>query len=138
MSKWPDASVLEDTMDGLFERLQMVRDLDKKHLQRRAFIDLQKFMKGQGLLQNFQDKLQPFILESKLVDTKSSKLQSRLSKYFYKAQELLLIMESSSQVDEGADLRNADIIRIQGFSKSLMHRILTLNVSLAKIQDKHS
>jgi hypothetical protein len=47
-------------------------------------------------------------------------------------------MESSSQVDEGADLRNADIIRIQGFSKSLMHRILTLNVSLAKIQDKHS
>lgn len=36
-------------------------------------------------------------------------------------------MESSSQVDENSDLKNADVIRVQGFSQSLMHRILEIN-----------
>ena len=52
-SKWPDASSLESVMAGMFERLKAVRDLNKKHLQRRAFIDLFKFMKDQGLKPNF-------------------------------------------------------------------------------------
>ena len=29
--KWPDALALEDVMKGLFERLKVVRDIDKKH-----------------------------------------------------------------------------------------------------------
>ena len=114
-------------MAGLFERLKTVRDIDKKHFQRRAFIDLLKFMKDSGLRPNFQDKLQPFIIESHLVNTGDAKIQERLEKYFYKAQELLVIMESSSQVDENSDLKNVDVIRVQGFSKSLMHRILEIN-----------
>ena len=56
-AKWPDASSLEYMLAGMFERLKIVRDLDKKHFQRRAFIDLLKFMKDQGLKPNFQDKL---------------------------------------------------------------------------------
>jgi hypothetical protein len=56
-SKWPDYSFLEAVMGGLFERLKTVRDLNKKHLQRRAFIDLFKFMKDQGLKPNYQDRL---------------------------------------------------------------------------------
>lgn len=112
VAKWPDSACLEGSMGGLFERLKVVRDLNKKHLQRRAFIDLLKFMKDQGLRPNFQEKLQPFIIASKLVETDNKTLQARLSKYFYKAQELLIITESSGQVAENADLRNADIIRI--------------------------
>jgi hypothetical protein len=42
---WPESNSLEYTMDGLFDRLKQVRDVDKKHVQRRAYIDLQKFMK---------------------------------------------------------------------------------------------
>jgi hypothetical protein len=49
-------------MAGMFERLKVVRDLDKKHFQRRAFIDLLKFMKDQGLKPNYQDKLQPLLI----------------------------------------------------------------------------
>ena len=114
-------------MAGMFDRLKAVRDLDRKHFQRRAFIDLLKFMKDQGMKSNFQDKLQPFIVQSRLVNTKDPQIQARLEKYFYRAQELLLIMDASSQVDQNSDLKNADVIRIQGFSKSLMHRILEIN-----------
>jgi len=56
-AKWPDARSLEYVMSGMFERLKIVRDLDKKHFQRRAFIDLLKFLKDEGLKPNFQDKL---------------------------------------------------------------------------------
>ena len=51
--KWPEALALENVMLGLFERLKAVRDLDKKHFQRRAFVDLLKFMKDAGLKPNF-------------------------------------------------------------------------------------
>ena len=63
-------------------------------------------------------------------------LQNRLKKYFYKAHELLIITESSSQVDENSDLKNADIIRIQGFSQSLMHQVLKMNKELRLLQEK--
>lgn len=52
-AKWPDAGSLEYVMGGLFERLKTVRDLDKKHFQRKAFMDLLRFMKDQGLKPNF-------------------------------------------------------------------------------------
>ena len=55
--KWPDALALENVMSGLFDRLKVVRDIDKKHFQRRAFMDLLRFMKDSGLKPNFQDKL---------------------------------------------------------------------------------
>ena len=74
VAKWPDSACLEGSMGGLFERLKVVRDLNKKHLQRRAFIDLLKFMKDQGLRPNFQEKLQPFIIASKLVETDNKTL----------------------------------------------------------------
>lgn len=121
-------------MLGLFERLKTVRDIDKKHFQRRAYIDLLKFMKDSGLKPNFQDKLQPFIIKSHLFNTGDPTIQARLQKYFYKAQELLIIMESSSQVDENSDLKNADVIRVQGFTQSLMHRILEINNSLSNFE----
>jgi len=44
-------------------------------------------------------------------------------------------MESSSQVDENSDLKNADVIRIQGFTQSLMHRILEINNSLSNFEE---
>jgi len=90
-------------------------------------MDMLKFMKDQGLRPNFQDKLQPWIIKSKLTNTGNPQLQTRLEKYFYKAQELMMIMENASQTDENSDLKNADVIRIQGFSKSLMQRILQIN-----------
>jgi len=121
-------------MAGLFERLKVVRDIDKKHFQRSAIIDLLKFMKEEGLKPNYQDKLQPLIIASRLVHTGDAVLQPRLEKYFYKSRELLLITESSSQVDENSDLKNVDVIRIQGFSLSLMHKILELNAQLAKLE----
>lgn len=127
---WPDHQSLEDAMEGMFQRLKEVRDIDKKHVQRRAFIDLLKFMKDQGLRANFLGKTQPFIIEAKLVETGDASLQEKLAKYFYKAHELLLITEAASQVDEGSDLKNADILRIQGFTKSLMHRVLLMNKNL--------
>jgi len=133
-SKWPDFSSLESVMAGMFERLKAVRDLNKKYLQRRAFIDLFKFMKDQGLKPNFQDRLQPLIIKSRLVNLQEEALQSRLESYFYKAQELLIITEASSQVEENSDLKNVDVIRIQGFSKSLMHKILTINLELAQLE----
>lgn len=50
---WPDSGSLEYTMEDLFDRLKLVREVDKKHVQRRALIDLMKFMKNQGLKANF-------------------------------------------------------------------------------------
>jgi hypothetical protein len=44
-------------------------------------------------------------------------------------------MESSSQVDENSDLKNADVIRVQGFSQSLMQRILMINNSLTTFEE---
>ena len=73
-AKWPDADSLEYVMAGMFERLKVVRDLDKKHFQRKAFMDLLRFMKDEGLKPNFQDKLQPLIVKSKLVNADDEQL----------------------------------------------------------------
>jgi hypothetical protein len=88
--------VIEIAMEGFFNRMKHARDLDKKHIQRKAFTDLLKFMKDQGLKPNFQDKLQPLILNTQLVKFGNEKLFKKLEKYFYKAHELLIMIESSS------------------------------------------
>jgi len=43
-------------------------------------------------------------------------------------------MDASSQVDENSDLRNVDIIRMQGFTQSLMHKVLLINRQLSKLE----
>ena len=45
IDKWPDHRPIESMMDGFFERLKIVGDVNKKHIQRKAMIDLLKFMK---------------------------------------------------------------------------------------------
>ena len=59
-------------------------------------------MKDQGLKPNFQDSIQPQLLEK-------SVLWEGEQKYFYKSYELMMMLNSSSQVDESSDLRNVDI-----------------------------
>jgi hypothetical protein len=61
-------------------------------------------------------------------------LHAKLEKYYYKAHELLVITVASSQVDENSDLKNAEVIRIQGFTQSLMQQILRINRNLAQVQ----
>lgn len=43
--KWPDVMTLEYTTYDIFDRLKIVREVNRKHPQRRAFIDLLKFFK---------------------------------------------------------------------------------------------
>ena len=43
---WPDCLSVYSTLSHvLFERLKIVRDINKRHIQRRAFIDLLKYLK---------------------------------------------------------------------------------------------
>jgi len=36
--------------------------------------------------------------------------------YFVRAYETFILLKSSSQADENADLKNLDVLRVQGFS----------------------
>lgn len=63
-TRWPDCLSVENATQTLFERLKIVRELNKRHIQRRAFIDLQKYFKEQGLQHNFQSSLLPMLLET--------------------------------------------------------------------------
>jgi hypothetical protein len=43
---WPDCLTVEANITHvLFERLKIVREINKRHIQRRAFIDLLKYLK---------------------------------------------------------------------------------------------
>ena len=53
-----------------------------------------------------------------------------LGKYFYKAYETYSMLRSASQVDDQSDLKNMDVMRVQGFSKSLIDTILKMNADL--------
>jgi hypothetical protein len=103
--KWPDCLSIENMISGLFERLKIVRDINKKHIQRRAFIDLLKFMKEQGLQHNFQSNILPTFMETSIVSFKttgSGALSSQgedFKKYYYKAHELLLMLENASEAE---------------------------------------
>lgn len=128
--KWPDSMALENMIGVLFERLKIVRDINKRHIQRRAFIDLLKFMKEQGLQHNFQSNIHPMILDNTIVSLKgiaksgfSTGLQGEeFKKYYLKSHELLLMLENASEAQNAGSehLRNIEIIRVRGFSQSLI------------------
>lgn len=120
----------------LFERLKVVREVNKRHIQRRAFIDLLKFMKEQGLQHNFQSQLQSMLLDNRIVKLKELTRGEEFRRYYMKSHELLMMLESSSEaVNAGPEhLRNIEIIRVRGFSQSLVQKILTMNSDLAKLK----
>ena len=45
----PNQGSLDEAVNGFMERLSEVRALNKKHIQVRAYYDLLRFMKSQGL-----------------------------------------------------------------------------------------
>eukprot|EP00347_Sterkiella_histriomuscorum_P024492 403330924 len=136
--KYPDSHSIEFTMLDIFERLKTVRDLNKKHIQRRAFIDLLKYLKDQGLQQNFQSKqMSHMLIDTQIMHSKNNDgTSNEYERYYYKAHELMMLLDSSSQVDEHSDLRNVDIIRIRGFSQSLLLKMLQINQSMSKVNNK--
>ena len=80
-------------------------------------------MKDQGLQHNFQSNLQPMLLETKIVSLKMDNVPGdEYRKYFLKSHELLMMLENSGEVvDTGSEhLRNVEIIRVRGFSQSLI------------------
>jgi len=50
---WPSCLTIQNAIAGFMERMQDVRALNKKYLQKKAFYDLLKFMKDEGLRPNF-------------------------------------------------------------------------------------
>ncbi len=124
-SIWPDAYAVESVSQQIFERIHLTRESGKKHIQRRAFIDLLKYLKGEGLSANFETSLTPHIMKSKLCKTGVGALDNDLRKYFFKAHELNLMIENSSEACE--DVRNADILRIKSLMRSLMTKLMELN-----------
>ncbi len=101
------------------ERLQDVRALNKKYLQKKAFYDLLKFMKDEGLRSNFQTEFQPLLIQC-----------NKQSSYFVRAYETFILLKSSSQSDDNADLKNIDVRRVQGFSQHLMHTTLEITLKV--------
>ena len=45
---------------------------------------------------------------------------------FLKAYEVFIMLKTTSQEDETSDLKNADLMRVQGFSGHLMHSALSI------------
>ena len=52
--------------------------------------------------------------------------------HFYRAFETYTMLMSASQVDENSHIKNAEVIRMQSFSRSLMLNILILNRHLVE------
>jgi hypothetical protein len=128
-ARWPDSLAVESATQTLFERLMIVRELNKRHIQRRALIDLQKYLKEQGLQHNFQSTILPLLLETPITQVNSQTLsltkvgaQNDFRKYYLKAHELMLMLESASEAENAGPqhLRNVEIIRVRGFSQSLV------------------
>ena len=124
---FPTNASLVEAINGFMERLQDVRAADKKHIQVRAYYDLLKYMKVQGLRTSASTALDRDI-QQKIIDNKMD--TEGLGKYFYKAYETYSMLRSASQVDEQSDLKNMDVMRVQGFSKSLIDMILKMNADL--------
>ena len=134
LRKWPESAV-EPTAVGMLNRLKVVRDLNKKHIQRRLLIDLLAFMKNQSLSSNFQRKITGHLFEEQLASDLPARQTERLRRYFYKSYELLLMMEGSSQVDEHSDVKNPDIIRMTSLSRCLFYQIIQVNSCLQRVVD---
>ena len=124
---FPTNASLVEAINGFMERLQDVRAADKKHIQVRAYYDLLKYMKVQGLRTSASTALDRDI-QQKIIDNKMD--TEGLGKYFYKAYETYSMLRSASQVDDQSDLKNMDVMRVQGFSKSLIDTILKMNADL--------
>jgi hypothetical protein len=105
--------------------MQDVRALNKKYLQKKAFYDLLKFMKDEGLRSNFQTEIQPLLIECK-----------KQAPYFVKAYETFILLKSSSQSDDKADLKNIDVLRVQGFSQHLMHATLEMTLKIQSLEEE--
>ena len=46
-----------------------------------------------------------------------------------------MMLRSASQVDDQSDLKNMDVMRVQGFSKSLINQILQMNTDLVSTRE---
>lgn len=71
----PNAECLTESTLGFMERLSEVRAVNKKHYQVRAYYDLLRFMKGQGLTQSSFDStsvIQKLLCDNSLADYESS------------------------------------------------------------------
>lgn len=78
------------------------------------------------------------MLDSKLFKFSNQAKNDRLTKYFFKSHELMLVLNSSSEQEDGkGDLRAVDIQRIKGFTQSLMQKILLINKELKHLQKAH-
>lgn len=64
-------------------------------------------------------------------------MMDKLSKYYFKSHELLSMLDASSQKDEDSDLKNIDIIRIKGFTTSLISKIIEINNFVSGMNNKH-
>jgi hypothetical protein len=96
-------------------------------------------MKEQGLQHNFQQNIHSMLLETKIVGFKpTNKVPffdnagiggKDFKKYYFKSHELLMMLENSSQAENAGSghLRNTEIIRVRGFSQSLIQKILLMN-----------
>ena len=56
------------------------------------------------------------------------------SPYFVRAYETFILLKSSSQSDEDADLKNLDVLRVQGFSQHLMHATLETTIKIQSLR----
>ena len=56
--------------------------------------------------------------------------------HFFRAYETFTMLQSASQVDDQSDIKNAEVIRMQSFSRSLMLHILLINKHLVNCQKK--
>lgn len=110
-SVWPTAQVFEDSMAGFFERLADVRAVNKKHIQKRAFYDLLRYFKNQGIRSTTSEDIQSLLIQHKIASPPAG-----TTNYFYRAYEVYLMLSNSSQVEGNNDFVNADIRRVQGFS----------------------
>lgn len=72
------------------------------------------------------------LLDTKIIKIKEISSGEEYKRYYMKAHELLMMMENASEVENAGSehLRNVDIIRIRGFSQSLIQKILMMNMTL--------
>lgn len=98
-------------MAGFFERLADVRAVNKKHIQKRAFYDLLRYFKNQGIRSTTSEDIQSLLIQHKIASPPAG-----TTNYFYRAYEVYLMLSNSSQVEGNNDFVNADIRRVQGFS----------------------
>jgi len=82
-------------------------------------------MKGQGIRSTLSQDVQSQILSSKI--DQAATANSAQANYFYKAYETFIMLKGSSQVDDQSDMKNSEILRVQGFSQNLIYKILQFN-----------